>query len=81
MPQDEINGSVAGVIGLGSIGQEIERKALILGMHVIGVKNNPQPLEWFDHVYGPAEMEEVFKQSDYVINLLHTAYRWILRWD
>jgi phosphoglycerate dehydrogenase-like enzyme len=37
-------------------------------MHVIGVKNNPQPLEWVDHVYGPAEMEEVFKQSDYVIH-------------
>ena len=73
MPQDEINGSVAGVIGLGSIGQEIARKALILDMHVIGVKNTVQPLEWFDHVYGPAEMEEVFKQSDYVINLLHTV--------
>jgi len=50
-------------------------------MRVTGVKNSPQPLEWVDHVYGPAEMEEVFKQSDYVINLLHTVYRWVLRWD
>ena len=70
VPQDEIHGRVAGIIGLGSIGQEIARKASILGMRVIGVKNNPQPLEWVDHVYGPAEMKEVFKQSDYVINLL-----------
>ncbi|CAB1059177.1 D-3-phosphoglycerate dehydrogenase (EC [Olavius sp. associated proteobacterium Delta 1] len=70
VPQDEIHGRVAGIIGLGSIGQEIARKASVLGMRVIGVKNSPQPLEWVDHVYGPAEMKKVFKQSDYVINLL-----------
>jgi len=66
--QDEINEKIVGILGLGSIGQEIARKALILGMRVIGVKNNPQPLEWVDHVYGPTEIEEVFKQSDYVIH-------------
>jgi phosphoglycerate dehydrogenase-like enzyme len=70
VPQDEIHGNIAGILGLGIIGQEIARKASILGMQVIGVKYNPYPLEWVDHVYGPAEMEEVFKQSDYVINLL-----------
>jgi phosphoglycerate dehydrogenase-like enzyme len=70
VPQDEIHGRVAGIIGLGSIGQEIARKASVLGMRVIGVKNNPQPLAGVDRVYGPAEMAEVFKQSDYVINLL-----------
>jgi phosphoglycerate dehydrogenase-like enzyme len=68
--QDEIHGRVAGIIGLGSIGQEIARKASVLGMRVIGVKNDPQPLPGVDRVYGPAEMAEVFKQSDYVINLL-----------
>jgi phosphoglycerate dehydrogenase-like enzyme len=70
VPQDEIHGRVAGIIGLGSIGQEIARKASILGMRVIGVKNNPGPLQGVDHVYGPAEMKEVFRKSDYVINLL-----------
>ncbi len=39
--QDEINDKIVGILGLGSIGQEIARKALILGMRVIGVKNNP----------------------------------------
>jgi phosphoglycerate dehydrogenase-like enzyme len=68
--QDEINGSTAGILGLGSIGQEIARKASMLGMRVIGVKNSPIALEGVDHVYSPTEMEEVFKQSDYVINLL-----------
>ena len=68
--QDEIYGKTVGILGLGSIGQEIARKAFILGMHVIGVKNNPLPLEGIEHVYGPAAMKEVFSQSDYVINLL-----------
>lgn len=70
VPQDEINGSTVGILGLGSIGQEIARKASLLGMRVIGVKNDPTPLEGVEHVYGPADMDEVFKQSDYVINLL-----------
>jgi phosphoglycerate dehydrogenase-like enzyme len=39
-------------------------------MHVIGVKNTPQPIESVEDVYGPAEMEKVFKQSDFVVNLL-----------
>jgi phosphoglycerate dehydrogenase-like enzyme len=68
--QDEIHGSIVGILGLGSIGQEIARKASMLGMRVIGVKYNPHPLQGVDHVYGPTEMEEVFKQSDYIINLL-----------
>jgi phosphoglycerate dehydrogenase-like enzyme len=70
VPQDEIHGSIVGILGLGSIGQEIARKASMLGMHVIGVRYNSQPLEGVDHVYGPTEIEEVFKQSDYIINLL-----------
>jgi phosphoglycerate dehydrogenase-like enzyme len=68
--QDEIHGSTAGIIGLGSIGQEIARKASLLGMRVIGVKNSPRPLEGVDQVYGPGQLDAVFRQSDYVINLL-----------
>jgi len=68
--QDEIHGKTAGIIGLGSIGREIARKASMLGMRVIGVKNTPVPLDGVDQVYGPEEMCEVFKESDYLINLL-----------
>lgn len=70
IPQGEINGKTAGILGLGSIGQEIARKAAFLGMRVIGVKNAPRALEHVEHVYSPPEMQEVFSQSDYVINLL-----------
>ena len=70
VPQNEINGSTVGIIGLGGIGQEIARKASMLGMRVIGIKHDPTLLKGVDHVYGPAQMDAVFKKSDYVINLL-----------
>jgi phosphoglycerate dehydrogenase-like enzyme len=70
VPQHEIYGCTAGILGLGAIGQEIARKVSILGMRVIGVKNDPCPLEGVDLVYGPTEMQEVFKHSDYIVNLL-----------
>lgn len=69
-PQGEINGSVLGIIGLGDIGKEIARKASYLGMHVIGVKRNPEPLEFVEEVYGGRDMGKVFEKSDYIINLL-----------
>jgi phosphoglycerate dehydrogenase-like enzyme len=70
VPQNEIYGCTVGILGLGAIGQEIARKASMLGMRVIGVKNDSRPLEGVARVYGPTEMLEVFKQSDYIINLL-----------
>ncbi len=70
VPQGEINGSTVGILGLGSIGQEVARKASLLGMRVIGAKNDSAPVEGVQQVYGPAKLDEVFKQSDYIINLL-----------
>jgi phosphoglycerate dehydrogenase-like enzyme len=70
MPQGEISGSVAGILGLGSIGREVARKASCMGMRVIGVKRTPQPVQFVADVFSPADMGTVFRQSDYVINLL-----------
>jgi len=70
MPQAEIYGKVVGIIGLGSIGQEIARKASFFGMRVLGVRKNPQPMKYVDQIYGIEEMDVVFQESDYIINLL-----------
>jgi len=71
--QDELAGSTVGILGLGSIGMEIARKASTLGMHVIGVKKNPEKVPGVDAVYGNDKLDLLFSQSDYVINLLpHT---------
>ena len=68
--QDEIAGKTVGILGLGSIGRETARKASFLGMHVIGVKNRPEPVDGVARVYSQEDMDEVFAQSDYVVNLL-----------
>jgi phosphoglycerate dehydrogenase-like enzyme len=70
VPQGEINGATVGIIGLGAIGREIARRAAFMGMRVIGVRRTRAPLAHVDAIYGPEDMEQVFRQSDYVINLL-----------
>lgn len=68
--QGEINGATLGIVGLGSIGREIAKKASFMGMHVIGVKSTSESVPYVEKVYSQEEMIEVFKQSDYIINLL-----------
>ncbi|MBR9982026.1 MAG: D-2-hydroxyacid dehydrogenase [Desulfatitalea sp.] len=70
VPQAEIYGATLGILGLGAIGGEIAAKAAMMGMRVIGVKRNPAPLADVETVYGPEQMDQVFQQSDYLINLL-----------
>jgi phosphoglycerate dehydrogenase-like enzyme len=70
IPQAEIYSKVVGIIGLGSIGEEIARKASFFGMRVLGVRQNPRPAKYVDRVYGMEEMDKVFRESDYIINLL-----------
>lgn len=68
--QGEINGATLGILGLGSIGKEIAKKASLLGMHVIGVKGASADVPYVEKVYSQEHMDEVFRQSDYIINLL-----------
>jgi phosphoglycerate dehydrogenase-like enzyme len=70
VPQQEIYGATVGILGLGAIGAEIARRAAVMGMRVIGVRRAPAPMEGVAEVLGPERMAEVFRQSDYVINLL-----------
>ncbi|MCC5910381.1 MAG: D-2-hydroxyacid dehydrogenase [Clostridiaceae bacterium] len=70
VPQGEIYGATVGILGLGQIGCEIAKKASLLGMRVIGADASAQPKEFVEKVYTADGIHEVFKQSDYVINLL-----------
>jgi phosphoglycerate dehydrogenase-like enzyme len=70
VPQDEIAGKTLGILGLGSIGRELAQRASFLGMQVIGVKKQSEEVEGVKRVYVLEDMDEVFAQSDYVINLL-----------
>jgi phosphoglycerate dehydrogenase-like enzyme len=70
VPQGEIRGATLGILGLGSIGQEISSKAKLFGMKVLALKNKLEPMENVDKIYGPEQMAELFRLSDYIINLL-----------
>jgi phosphoglycerate dehydrogenase-like enzyme len=70
VPQEEIHGATVGIIGLGAIGAEIAKKAAFMGMHVIGVKRTPGPVDHVEEVHAPDDMAAVFRRSDYIINLL-----------
>lgn len=51
VPQGEIYGSTLGIIGLGSIGEEIAKKAAIFGVRVIAVKTKAVASPYVDKVY------------------------------
>lgn len=71
IPGVEISGMTLGVLGLGTIGEEIARKGSAWGMRVIGTKGDPSSYvgvaEW---VVGPDRTIEVFERADVVISVL-----------
>lgn len=65
----EIAGATLGLIGSGSIGREVARRASALGMRVIAVRDNTtkEVPEGVKQVYAPAHMQMVLAHSDYVV--------------
>lgn len=64
----EVAGATLGLVGLGSIGRSVVRSAKALGMRVIAVREHPDKgSDGADAVYGPAQIDEVFQESDYLV--------------
>jgi phosphoglycerate dehydrogenase-like enzyme len=63
-------GKTLGILGLGTIGQELARKAAALEMRVIGTKRTPQPLPHVEKVYAQENTDEVLGAADFVLLLL-----------
>lgn len=63
-------GKTLGILGVGTIGAELARKAAALEMRVIGTRREPAPVPCVERVYGPDGVGEVLSQSDYVVLLL-----------
>ena len=47
-----------GVLGLGSIGRAVAKRAKESGMHVLGVRRNPAPVAHVDEVFGPNDLDK-----------------------
>ena len=64
----EIAGATVGLVGLGSIGRAVAKSAKALGMRVVAVREHPEKgSEGTDAVFGPAQIEEVFRQANYIV--------------
>ena len=65
----EVAGATLGLIGVGSIGREVARKAAALGMRVLAVREHPDKLrpEGVEQVFPPSQVDHVLSQSDYVV--------------
>lgn len=64
----EVAGATVGLIGLGSIGRAVAKNAIALAMRVIAAREHPEKgSEGVDVVYGPAHINEIFRQADYVV--------------
>lgn len=64
----EVAGATLGLVGLGAIGRPLVRSAKALGMRVLAVREHPEKgSEGADAVFGPAHMNELFRQADYIV--------------
>lgn len=56
------------IVGTGSIGQEIARRAKAFKMKTIGVKRNiEKDVEFIDKLYSNKQLNEALKQGDYIV--------------
>jgi phosphoglycerate dehydrogenase-like enzyme len=65
----EVGGATLGLVGLGSIGREVAKRAAALSMRVIAVRENPgkgRP-EFVDEVLSFAQLDQLLEQADYVV--------------
>ena len=65
-PQDELEGSTMGIVGLGAIGQGIAVRAKAFGMRVIGTKRTPGDVPHVDETHGPDDLHTVLRQADVI---------------
>jgi phosphoglycerate dehydrogenase-like enzyme len=65
----EVAGATLGLIGLGSIGRRVAHLAAALGMCVIAVREHVEKgtPDGVDAVYPPSELDELLRQSDYIV--------------
>ena len=65
----EVAGATVGLVGLGSIGQEVAKRTFALGMRIIAAREHPEKgsPEHVDQVFPSSQIDALLSQSDYVI--------------
>jgi phosphoglycerate dehydrogenase-like enzyme len=60
-------GKTLGVVGLGSIGREIARRAPVFGLNVVGVRRHPTPTDGVTRVFEANELATMLPLCDVVV--------------
>lgn len=64
----QLAGKTMVIVGTGSIGREIARRAKAFRMRTIGVKRNIEgKIDYIDELYSNAQLEIALKQGDYIV--------------
>lgn len=64
---EEIYNKTIGIVGIGSIGEEIARKCKGLGMRVVASKRRPAQFEFVDELYLDPVIDPLLEESDFVV--------------
>jgi D-2-hydroxyacid dehydrogenase (NADP+) len=67
IPVDEIHDKTLGIVGLGSIGREIAKKAKGMGMQVVASKQTMTTELFVDELFPPTQLHELLSLSDFVV--------------
>ena len=63
----EVAGKTLGILGLGTIGREIARKAQVFDLRVIGTKFTPAAIPGVEKVLPPEGLPDVLREADIVV--------------
>lgn len=63
----ELSGKKIGIIGTGSIGKEIAKRAKVFGCEVIGVNTTGKEVEYFNSCYPIRDINKVISQSNITV--------------
>jgi phosphoglycerate dehydrogenase-like enzyme len=62
-----LGGKTIGVIGAGGIGQSVARVAKAFQMRTLGINTSGRPAPYFDSVWGMERLEDLLRESDFVV--------------
>jgi phosphoglycerate dehydrogenase-like enzyme len=64
---ERLRGKVMGILGLGSVGQEIGKRGKQFGMRIVGFKRTPERVKNVDQVYGLQDLKKMIPMVDTLV--------------
>ena len=62
-----LKGSTMLIVGLGHTGQAVAKRAKAFGMHVIGTRARPEPMENVDEVHASGDLQGLWRKADFIV--------------